>query len=49
MSAVWFMGALAALQVGACVALAADGKGPLAGIYLCYGISNLLMIWVAIK
>jgi len=43
------MGALAALQVGACVSLANEGKVPLAGVYLCYGISNLLMIWVAFK
>ena len=44
--AAWFLIALALLQVGAFVSLVLDGKPSLGGVYLCYGIANVLTIWV---
>ena len=46
MSSIWFMCALAALQAGAAVMVAREGNLPLAAVYVCYGISNVLLIWV---
>ena len=47
MSSTWFMVTLAALQMGVCATLMFEGKLPLGGTYLCYAISNILLIFVA--
>ena len=47
MSATWFLILLALLQAGVAVSLATDAKFHLGGIYVCYGIANILTIWVA--
>jgi len=51
MSNLWFMIGLATLQFGVVASLMYADRSNLwlAGVYLCYGISNLLMIGVAAK
>ena len=39
--------ALATLQAGAAIFVWREGNPALAGVYACYGVSNLLMIAVA--
>lgn len=46
MSSLWFMCGLAALQAGAAWYVAREGNVPLALVYLLYGTSNIVMIWV---
>lgn len=46
MSSWWWMTALAVLQAGAAISVFREGNAPLAGVYIAYGISNLLMILV---
>ena len=47
MSATWFLVLLALLQAGVAISLALDMKPFLGGVYVCYGIANILTIWVA--
>ena len=49
MNATWFLIGLFILQSGAAVSLFMDNKAPLAGVYLCYGVANLISIWVAAR
>jgi hypothetical protein len=37
---------LALLQAGAAFFVWREGNAPLAAVYLAYGFSNLMMIWV---
>lgn len=46
MSSVWFMVGLAALQAGAATFVWREGNLPLALVYLLYGASNVVMVWV---
>lgn len=45
-SSTWFMCGLALLQAGAAFFVWREGNAPLAAVYLAYGFSNLMMIWV---
>jgi hypothetical protein len=52
MNATWFLVALAILQAGVAISIVwqyglAAHKVALAGVFVCYGIANLLNIWVA--
>lgn len=47
MNSIWFMVALAVMQIGATTMLSFEGRYWLAGVYFCYGISNLLLIGVS--
>ena len=47
MTSAWFMIALAVLQAGAALYVWREGNPVLAGVYICYAVSNLLMIGVA--
>lgn len=46
MSATWFLISLALLQLGVAISLGMDNKLSLGGVYLCYGVANILTIWV---
>jgi hypothetical protein len=46
MNSAWFMCGLAILQAGAAFFVWREGNPPLSAVYLAYGFSNLMMIWV---
>lgn len=46
MSSTWFLISLALLQLGAAISLGMDQKLSLGGVYLCYGLANILTIHV---